>query len=61
MCDSQVIKILNGFNSWKNLPAVTNKLKVEKAAKFESSLTGLVTRNLKITINAMKNCMIIGQ
>lgn len=28
ICDSQAVKILKGFNAWKNLPSVINKLKV---------------------------------
>jgi hypothetical protein len=57
MCDSQVVKISKSFGAWKNLPPVANKLKVERAARFESNLTRLVNRNIKIPINCMKNCL----
>jgi hypothetical protein len=61
MCHSQILKVLNGFEVWKKLPNPTNKQKIEKATKFESSLANLVNRNIKITINAMKNCSIMGK
>lgn len=60
MCDSQVMRILKSYQLWRNLPIPTNQKTIEKAAKFESSLTNLVKRNLKITVNAMRRCYING-
>lgn len=61
MCDSQAIKVLIGFKAWKNLPGVTKKEKIEKAAIFEYKLTRFANKNLMLPILAMKDCLKSGR
>jgi hypothetical protein len=60
LCDSQAGKVIKGFMLWKNMPLPKNKERIGKATKFEFNLSKMVVRNLKVTLNAMKDAHYFG-